>query len=41
MLETAASDIRADAAASLEQALTCADVIFTHDPFSAESALAR
>ena len=41
MLQTAAADIRADAAASLEQALACADVIFTHDSFSAEAALAR
>jgi glycosyltransferase involved in cell wall biosynthesis len=41
MLQTAAADIRADAAASLDQALASADVIFTHESFSAESALAR
>jgi glycosyltransferase involved in cell wall biosynthesis len=41
MLEIAAADIKADAAASLEDALATADVIFTHESFSAESALAR
>jgi glycosyltransferase involved in cell wall biosynthesis len=41
MLESAAADIRADAANSLDEALASADVIFTHESFSAESALAR
>jgi glycosyltransferase involved in cell wall biosynthesis len=41
MLRGIAEDISAEAGASLVSALGQADVIFTHEPFSAETALAR
>jgi glycosyltransferase involved in cell wall biosynthesis len=39
MMQRITADVRADARPSLESALAHADVVFTHDPFSAERAL--
>ncbi len=41
MLREVAEDVRADTGLSLASALAAADIVFTHDCFSAESALAQ